>query len=86
MFWWKPQVQRGFRKLKEDQLNVSTITGLKETGLFGSVGGTKPDANSGGGIRIGVEIKGNPKGFRSCAIMDGGIGGPGTHYNPFDRN
>ena len=47
----------GVSEAERGSLNDSIITGLKETGLFGSVGGTKLDANSGGGIRIGVEIK-----------------------------
>jgi hypothetical protein len=38
-------------------LNDQIITGLRETGFFGSVSGNQADKNADGGIKISVEIK-----------------------------
>ena len=56
-------------------LNDVIITGLRETQMFGSVSGNKADANSGGGIKVNVDIKKVSKVSNSARAWFGALAG-----------
>lgn len=56
-------------------LNSLIITGLKETGFFGSVSGNKADGNSGSGIKLSAEIKEIQTVSDNARLWMGGLAG-----------